>query len=75
MIPTKSSLVHQRIDSRLLTGAGEFIVGPTMFSGVGPVCVVQGLVSTLHVPSERDAYTLLGDPALPSMRECQRAFL
>lgn len=50
-IPPKSSVVPQGAESRLLAGAQRIYSWP--HTGVGPVGLVQGLMSTLDVPSGR----------------------
>ena len=51
MIPPKSSVLHQRGESRLFVGARR--IYSWSHTGVGPVGLVQGLVSTLDAPSGR----------------------
>lgn len=51
MIPPKSSMVPQRVESRLLAEARRIYSWP--HTGVGPVGLVQGLVRTLDAPSGR----------------------
>lgn len=51
MILPKSSVVTQRVESRLLAGAQRIYSWP--HTGVGPVDLVQGLMSTLDAPSGR----------------------
>lgn len=72
MIPPKSSVVHQRVESRLFVGARRIYSRP--HTGVGPVGLVQGLVSTF-MRLVGEAYKLPCEPALPSLRECQQACL